>query len=230
MQELPKLVNFDLDLAKKINKRILGGIDEVGRGCLAGPLVSAIVVFDFDKLKTLYEDQEQKKIIEQINDSKKLSEKKRQMIGEWVLGISEYVHISEIPSTQIDSEGIAKATQSSFLQNYQQAKQNSSLEFTLTDAFPLREVSKDEYLNVISGDSLSFCIASASIVAKNFRDNLMTEFSKKEEFSNYSFNQHKGYGTQKHLEEISAFGISSIHRKSFEPVKSLWIKTIDNTL
>jgi len=114
-------VNFDLDLASKFNKKFIGGIDEVGRGCLAGPLVSAIVVFDFDKLKKLSEDQNQRELIEQINDSKKLNEKKRERIGEWVLGISEYVHISEIPSTQIDSEGIAKATQSAFMQNFYQA-------------------------------------------------------------------------------------------------------------
>jgi len=221
-------MNFDLDLANKFNKRFIGGIDEVGRGCLAGPLVSAIVVFDFDKLKKLSEDQNQRELIEQINDSKKLNEKKRERIGEWVLGISEYVHISEIPSTQIDSEGIAKATQSAFLQNFYQAKQYSALEFTLVDAFPLKEISKDEYLSIISGDSLSFCIASASIIAKNYRDKLMTEISNKEEFMNYTFEQHKGYGTKKHLEEINNFGVCSLHRKTFAPIKNMFDKSIDN--
>jgi ribonuclease HII len=236
------LIKFDTEIAEKFNKKFLGGIDEVGRGCLAGPLVTAIVVYDVQKLKSIIEIANQRyaglsknynlskeffkisnnieKILE-IKDSKKLTPKKRRELGEWVLEISEYVHISEISSTQIDSLGISRANALSFKDNFLSAEKNSPMDFTLTDAFKIDGVEETRFKKIISGDALSFCIASASIIAKNFRDNLMTEISKSPEYSNFSFDEHKGYGTKKHIEEIYKFGSTPIHRKTFEPIKSL---------
>lgn len=214
------LMDYELNLSQEKSIRFIGGIDEVGRGCLAGPLVTAIVVFDTEKLTEL-KDQEQIKTISQIKDSKKLTEKKREELSEFIKNYAYFFHIQETSSQTIDEINIAKSTNNSFLENFLAAKNNSQIDFVLTDAFKIKGVEESLQKSLIKGDNTSLSIAAASIIAKVYRDNLMKEHSKTEEYKIYEFEKHKGYGTAAHIEIIKRCGPSNLHRKSFEPIKSL---------
>jgi len=213
------LMNFEIKILQETGHRYVGGIDEVGRGCLAGPLVTAIVVYDLEKLKNITDTKILKKI-NQIKDSKKLLENKREEISEFIYEIAEFIHINEISNEQIDKLLISKSTSQSFLENFNNARNNGSLDFVLTDAFKIKGVEDNLQRSVIKGDNTSLSIASASIVAKVYRDNLMKKLAIEEEYKIYEFEKHKGYGTAAHLDVIKKYGISNIHRKSFEPIKS----------
>ncbi|NBO17507.1 MAG: ribonuclease HII [Proteobacteria bacterium] len=214
------LMNFELQIYQSKNHRFVGGIDEVGRGCLAGPLVTAIVVYDLEKLKNLSEVKILKKI-NQIKDSKKLLENKREELSLFIHEFADFVHINEVSNVDIDKLLISKSTNNSFLENYNQAKQKGLLDFVLTDAFKIKGVDENLQESLIKGDNTSLSIASASIVAKVYRDNLMKKLAEKDEFKIYEFEKHKGYGTAAHLDVIKKSGISTLHRKSFEPIKSM---------
>lgn len=214
-----KLLEFELNLFNKTGHRYVGGIDEVGRGCLAGPMVTAIVVYDLQKLKNLSEVKILKKI-NQIKDSKKLLEPKREELAEFIKEIAHFIHIKETSSEEIDKLLISKSTNNSFLENYQKALENG-LDFVLTDAFKIKGVEDSLQESLIKGDNTSLSIASASIVAKVYRDNLMKKLGEEEELKIYEFHKHKGYGTAAHLEILKKCGISKIHRKSFQPIKSM---------
>lgn len=213
------LMNFEIKILQETGHRYVGGIDEVGRGCLAGPLVTAIVVYDLEKLKNITDTKILKKI-NQIKDSKKLLENKREELSEFIYEIAEFIHINEISNEQIDKLLISKSTSQSFLENFNNARNNGSLDFVLTDAFKIKGVEDNLQRSVIKGDNTSLSIASASIVAKVYRDNLMKKLAIEEEYKIYEFEKHKGYGTAAHLDVIKKYGISNIHRKSFEPIKS----------
>lgn len=213
------LMNFEIKILQETGHRYVGGIDEVGRGCLAGPLVTAIVVYDLEKLKNITDTKILKKI-NQIKDSKKLLENKREELSEFIYELAEFIHISEISNEQIDKLLIAKSTNHSFLENFNNAKNNGSLDFVLTDAFKIKGVEDNLQRSIIKGDNTSLSIASASIVAKVYRDNLMKKLAIEDEYKIYEFEKHKGYGTAAHLDAIKKYGISNLHRKSFEPIKS----------
>jgi len=116
------LFNFELNLSKNKNYNLIGGIDEVGRGCLAGPLVTAIVVIDVSKINQKRDESEFFETIEQIKDSKKLSEKKRNSLSDFIKNkLATFFHIHEITNNDIDKLGISKATNQSFLTNYMEA-------------------------------------------------------------------------------------------------------------
>lgn len=214
------LMNFELQAYQNNNHRYIGGIDEVGRGCLAGPLVTAIVVYDMEKLKNLTETKILKKI-NQIKDSKKLLENKREELSEFIHEIATFIHIHETSNTEIDKLLISKSTNNSFLENFNQAKNSGFLDFVYTDAFKIKGVEEGIQHSLIKGDNTSLSIASASIVAKVYRDNLMKKLAEIEEYKVYEFEKHKGYGTAAHLDAIKKCGISSLHRKSFEPIKGM---------
>lgn len=215
------LLNFEQKISNEKNFNIIGGIDEVGRGCLAGPLVTAIVVINLSKINQRYDENGFFEMIEQIKDSKKLTEKKRRFLSEFIKKeMAIFYNIQEITNNDIDILGISKATNLAFLSNYNEAIKKIPLEYLITDAFSIKEVSKDKQLQLVKGDNTSLCVASASIIAKVYRDELMERYEKENAFQAFSFSSHKGYGTAKHLEEIKNFGISSLHRKSFEPIKS----------
>jgi ribonuclease HII len=215
------LVDFELKVFRERGHRFIGGIDEVGRGCLAGPLVTAIVVYDMEKMAEIFLNQELSKKISEIKDSKKLTEKKREELTEFIKNIASFFHIQETTNNDIDTLGIAQATNLSFLENFNQAKNNSKIDFVFTDAFRIKNLDNNLQDNLIKGDSTSLAIASASIMAKVYRDNLMKEIAKESDFQMYQFENHKGYGTSLHLEMLKKHGPSSIHRKSFEPIKSM---------
>ena len=186
----------------------VAGVDEVGRGPLAGPVVSAAVVLPPD----LTGDEEW---LKGINDSKRLSHSKREFIFDIIYENALAVDVGLEISSVIDSIGILPATISSMVT----ALHNLVVqpEFVLFDFIPLKEC---EYLyrTVVKGDSKSYSIAAASIVAKVTRDRIMEEADLL--YPGYSFATHKGYGTAKHLEAIESLGPCDIHRRSFAPIKS----------
>lgn len=190
----------------KLGYQYIAGIDEAGRGPLAGPVVAACVIFPKDV------------VLKHVNDSKKLSPKKRELaleeIKEKALSIS--IGISSVED--IDQINILRATKQAMLSSINGVKVTPDL--ILIDAVGLD--TKFESISIIKGDQLSYSIAAASIVAKTTRDMYMTQMD--ELYPNYGFNQHKGYGTKKHIEAIYEYGVTPIHRKTFEPIKSILLK------
>ena len=192
--------------SKNINN--ICGIDEVGRGCLAGPVYSAAVVLD---QKTNFGSKD----FNQINDSKKLSEKKREKLFDYIIDISKF-GIGICTVEEIDHLGIQEAVKVSMKRAVE------SLEIQ-PDHLLIDNMKLDldiPQTSIIKGDQISKSISSASIIAKVSRDNLM-----KNQISNnypmYKFEKNKGYGTKEHMDAIKTFGITKQHRKSFEPIKSM---------
>ena len=188
-----------LDYEKKYNGKIIAGIDEAGRGPLAGPVVCACVVMPLD------ED----KIIEGINDSKKLSEKKRNELEAKIKEVALAYSVVEIDERTIDEINILNATKLGMKKALE--KLNVRPDIVLIDAVKIdSDIMQD---SIIKGDALSYNIASASILAKVHRDRLMTDLDKK--YPEYSFAKHKGYGTKIHIEMLKKYGKCPIHRESF---------------
>ena len=174
------------------------GCDEAGRGPLAGPVVVASVIMPLDD------------IIDGINDSKKLSEKKREELYDKIISKAKAFKVSIISEKVIDEINILNATK----KGMEEAINNLSIEpdFALVDAVKGLKLNC-EYLPLIKGDYLSYSIGCASILAKVTRDKLMKEMSKK--YPNYEFDKHKGYGTKQHIELLKRYGKCEIHRDSF---------------
>lgn len=208
------MFSYEQDLLKK-GIRFVAGVDEVGRGCLAGPMVVGCVVYDLTKVIEL-KSRPESSWINDIKDSKKLSPKKREALTERIKAIAKKYSLFCISKDQLDKNGISWAEKFGFAQA---VKEVGSFDFALTDAFPIPTLMKSMQTNIVGGDNKSVAIASASILAKVFRDNLMIEQSRL--YPQYFFEKHKGYGTKLHIETIKKYGICDIHRKSFEPIKSL---------
>ena len=176
----------------------VAGVDEAGRGPLAGPVVAAAVMFRPGDW------------IDGVDDSKKLSPSQRevmfQLIRERALGIG----IASVSHTVIDKVNILKATMRAMAQAV--SKLHPSPRHLLVDG-PRYDTKTIPYTPIVDGDAKCFSIAAASIVAKVTRDRLMAEFDKK--FPQYGFAQHKGYATQEHRDAILRFGPCEIHRRSF---------------
>jgi ribonuclease HII len=177
----------------------VAGIDEVGRGAFAGPVVSAAVILPQDFPLDLG-----------IHDSKLLKKVKREYLAEVIREKATAYTIQEISVETINLVGVGKATQQSF------AKCTDALtawDHILMDAFYIDTIEKAKQTPIIKGDQKSLSIAAASIIAKVYRDGLMKELA--EEFPEYGFETHVGYGTSKHREAIRLFGISKHHRTVF---------------
>ena len=179
------------------------GVDEVGRGPLAGPVVAAAVSF------------EQGGQIPFVDDSKKLTERKRELLYDKILSVPDVKYgIVEVSPEEIDRVNILKATH---LAMARASKMIEDAEFALIDGLPVPGF----YLPseaIVKGDSKSASIAAASILAKVYRDRLMVKYS--EEYPGYGFEKHKGYGTKLHLEALKKYGPCPIHRMSFAPVRA----------
>jgi ribonuclease HII len=185
----------------KIGHRYIAGVDEAGRGPLAGPVVVAAVI-----LPNNYNNQE-------INDSKKLSEKKRnELYGEIIKNALAY-KIIIIDEPTIDKLNIYQASKLGMINAIKGLKH--PVDLVLSDAMPIGEL-KVEVVSIIKGDAKSISIAAASILAKVTRDQLMLELHKK--YPQYGFDKHKGYPTKNHLKAIEKFGITKSHRLSYKPV------------
>ncbi len=176
----------------------IGGIDEVGRGCLFGEVVSAMVVLP----KGL--------VIDGINDSKKLSEKKREELNKIILDNALSVTYGIINPNVIDSVNIKNATIMAMEEAIKGAK--CKVDFLLIDAEKLPNVEMPK-LSLIKGDEKSISIGAASICAKVYRDNLMKKYH--EIYPQYDLLSNKGYGTKKHTEALLKHGATELHRKSF---------------
>ena len=196
--------SFDTGLAKGAS--FFGGVDEVGRGPLAGPVVTACVVLpeNFDVIG--------------IDDSKKLSEKKREELYEQIISGCLAYGIGSADNETIDRINILEATKKAMKEAINAADESlkskgyPGLEHVLIDAVKLEGLSVGQS-SIVKGDANSLSIAAASIVAKVTRDRLMVDYSKN--YPHYAFEKNKGYGTAAHYEGIKAHGICPIHRRSF---------------
>lgn len=179
-------------------KFIIAGMDEVGRGPLAGPVCVACVIMPLDD------------IIEGIDDSKKISEKKRELFAEQIKEKSIAYSIEMVDEQVIDQINILEATKLCM----KRAIENLTLrpDVVLVDAISKLDVNV-EIRGIIKGDALSYSIGCASILAKVTRDNYMVELSKK--YPEYGFEKHKGYGTKVHIEALKEIGPCEHHRLSF---------------
>ncbi len=185
--------------------RYIAGIDEAGRGALAGPVLAAAVILpgniDFPWLS-------------QVKDSKQLSPAKRQLLFHHIHEIAVAIGVGLASSEVIDTQGIIKATQLAMKLAIDQL--SPPAETLLIDYMHLPEV-KLPQKGITNGDSLCFSIACASIIAKVTRDQLMIELDRA--YPGYGLAHHKGYGTREHLAHLCQLGASPIHRQSFKPVK-----------
>ena len=188
--------------------RYIGGVDEVGRGPLAGPVTAACVVLpeDFDVLG--------------VDDSKKLSEKKREELFDKIkekalavgIGMCDNRVIDEINILEATKKAMAEAIARADRQLTEKGLSDEGVEHLLIDAVSLKDVDTPQ-TSIIKGDAQSLSIAAASIVAKVTRDRLMAEYHRQYPF--YGFDSNKGYGTKAHYEGIDKYGITPIHRKTF---------------
>jgi len=190
-------------LENELNKqgyKLIAGMDEAGRGPLAGRVYSAMVIMPL----------EQDKIIEEVNDSKKLTPKKRDELYDKIINTALAYSICYVNEEVIDEINILEATKLSM--NSCLAQINLKPDFVLVD-YVANLMLERPFRCVVKGDATSYNIACASILAKVARDRYMTDVSK--EYPNYCFDKHKGYGTKLHYDMIRKFGISKVHRKSF---------------
>ena len=186
-------------------KEVVVGLDEAGRGPIAGPLVIGICVFP-----PFYDNYD-------INDSKQLSDKKRRELFEVIKRDAVYYNYEVVSIEEVDQYNIYAATQLGM----ERALKRMTLEAEaiLTDAMPLPHIDKNIPLEaIIKGDSKSVTIAAASIIAKVTRDDMMIELDKL--YPNYNLKQNKGYCTPEHMRLLKEHGISEVHRKTYEPVVS----------
>lgn len=180
----------------------IAGVDEVGRGCLAGCVVAAAVILDFSK-----------PIPEGLNDSKKLPAKKRESLDSQIKENALSYAIAQVEADEIDEINILEATKKAMRLAIE--KLNPSADFLLIDAVQLKTLFIPQKA-IIHGDAISASIAAASIIAKNYRDNLMQELDKI--YPEYGFAKHVGYGTKAHFAALREHGACEIHRKSFRGV------------
>lgn len=198
-----------LDLEKKLWKRgyrYVCGLDEVGRGSFAGPVVVGAVVFSPSC-----------SLPEGIADSKLLKPRKREQLAEDIKKCATCWSVAKVGVSVINKVGIGKATQVALRKVVRHLKMRP--DFVLMDAFYIRHLNKKRQQPVKDGDKLCTSIASASIIAKVYRDKLMKRLHKK--YPQYGFAKHKGYGTKVHQEAIKKYGLCKVHRMSFNLSKFL---------
>jgi len=196
------LYMYENELYNK-NINFIGGVDEVGRGPLVGPVVSACVVLPKNF------------VLKGLTDSKKLTEKKRVEFYDYIMKNALAVGIGIIYEETIDEVNIYEATKLSMYDAIKKVRKQINLEHVLIDAMKLDLDIPST--SIIKGDSKSISIAAASVVAKVTRDNMMYELDLK--YPMYDFKNNKGYPTKKHVEAIYKYGIIKEHRKTYSPVK-----------
>lgn len=205
-------MNIDLyEIEKKLHEqgyRHIAGTDEAGRGPMAGPLVAAAVILPADL------------IIDGLDDSKKLTPKKRDELYDIITKTAVEYQIVIVDVDDVDSFNVYQASKKAMMScicNFE-----TKVDYILTDAMKLNLPIK--CMDIIKGDSKSAAIAAASIIAKVTRDRYMEEIDKL--YPEYGFKSHKGYVTKMHLERLERFGPSPIHRKTFEPVRKVMMQQL----
>lgn len=190
-----KLYDFD----KKYKCKYIAGVDEVGRGPLAGPIVSAAVILDLEKL------------IYYINDSKKINDVKRSELSNIIKSCAIDYNIAEISNSDIDKKGIGYCNNEVFIKALEGL--NTTPDIIFTDGYAIKNWSGPYNEYVIKGDLKSASIACASIIAKVYRDDLMKRYAL--DYPSYGLQKNVGYGTGEHISAIKEYGGTPIHRKSF---------------
>ena len=185
-------------------RAFIAGVDEVGRGPLAGPVVTAAVIL------------KQGHIPEGLNDSKKLTEKRREILFEEIFASAE-VAISSVSAEQIDQMNIRAATLYAMVEAVEALNQQPS--FVLIDGRDIPPALKQSAKAIIKGDAHSLSIAAASIIAKVTRDRMMVRANSY--YPGYHFDRHKGYGSKAHRDAIAKLGPCPLHRRSFQPIKGM---------
>ena len=203
---------MNVDLYKYENElydkgiKYIGGVDEVGRGPLIGDVVAACVVLPRD----FY--------LEGLTDSKKLSEKKRDIFYDYIINNCLAYGIGHVSPKEIDEINIYEASRKAMLMAISEVRKKISLEHVLVDAMPLTSLDISS-TSIIKGDAKSVSIAAASVIAKVTRDRMMYQLDKK--YPMYGFGSHKGYPTKKHIEAINKYGLIDGYRKTYGPVKKV---------
>ena len=201
------LLAYEKELYKE-GYEFIAGTDEAGRGPLAGPVVAAAVILPKNT------------IITGVNDSKQLTEKKRNELFDIINEKALAVGVSFIDNKKIDEINILEASRLAMMEAIKKLKIKA--QYVLSDAMPMNiDVPVKP---IIKGDALSESIAAASIIAKVTRDRYMDEMDKL--YPEYGFKKHKGYPTKDHIEAIKKYGITDIHRKTFKPIKTMLIEQI----
>lgn len=208
LERLKEIKKIENDLYEKGIKSI-AGIDEAGRGPLAGPVVVACVIMPKESM------------IEGVNDSKKVSEKKREKLYEEITKEAIAYGVGIISQEEIDRINILNATKEGLTlaikemeKNLKERKKNfEKPEIILVDALTKIDTDGISYRSIIKGDAKSYSIAAASIIAKVTRDRIMRQWN--EVYPVYGFEKHKGYGTAMHINAIKEYGLCPLHRRSF---------------
>lgn len=198
------LYQYEHDLWKQ-GKNYVGGTDEVGRGPLIGPVVTACVVLPHDFS------------LPGLTDSKKLSEKKREQYYDYILEHAIAVEIGMDSPERIDEINIYQASKEAMEKAIEKVRKKVPLDVVLTDAMPMEL--DIPVIPIVKGGAKSITIAAASVVAKVTRDRMMIELDQK--YPLYGFKNHKGYPTKKHLEAIKTYGLIDGYRRTYGPVKEL---------
>jgi ribonuclease HII len=197
LKELKKIEN-DLYINDK-NLKYICGIDEAGRGPLAGPVVVASVIMPKDSM------------IEYVNDSKKVSEKRREELYETIIKEAIAYGVGIVDENTIDEINILNATKEGVTASIKELKVKPDL--IIVDALKGIDTLQIPYMSIIKGDAKCYSISAASIIAKVTRDRIMRKYD--EIYPEYGFAKHKGYGTAMHIQKIKEIGSCPIHRKTF---------------
>lgn len=202
-ERIEKMKSYEQQ-AYQYGYKYIAGIDEVGRGPLAGPVAAAAVILPED----FY--------LAGVNDSKKISEKKRLQLVEQIKEKAVSWAVAMVSPQYIDRENILNSTLEAMRMAVQELRPRP--DFLLIDAVKIPDIDVKQY-SIIKGDSLSISIACASIIAKVERDRVMQAYDLI--YPGYGMAKHKGYGTRQHIEAIHKQGPCPIHRRTFEPIKSI---------
>ena len=208
LERLQEIRKIEENLYQKGIRNICG-IDEAGRGPLAGPVVVASVIMQKDSM------------IEGVNDSKKIAEKKREMLYEKIITEAIAYGVGIVEQKEIDEMNILNATKAGLTLSIkelekdlqQKEREIQKPDIILVDALTNIDTDGIQYQSIIKGDAKSYSIAAASIIAKVTRDRIMRQWD--EVYPEYGFSKHKGYGTASHIAAIKQYGLCPIHRKSF---------------
>ncbi len=182
--------------------KLVAGIDEVGRGCLAGPVVAGVVVVSGDE-----------QYLPGVRDSKQMTKLQREKLFDVIIGKVADYGIGEASAVEIDEFGLSRAAKLAMERAYEQLRERP--EITIVDGeFIVSPNIKS--LKINDGDAKHYVVSAASVIAKVYRDRMMYDLAKK--YDCYGFEKHVGYGTAAHLAAIAKFGVCEIHRRSFAPV------------
>ena len=198
-ERLTRLKEFEKNLYNKENYEYIAGIDEAGRGPLAGPVVVAIAIMPKDSF------------IEGVNDSKKITESKREKLYEEITNQAIDWSVGIVNEDEIDQINILNATKKALTMAISKLKTKPNI--IIVDALEKIDTQGIPYISMVKGDAKVYSIAAASIIAKVTRDRIIKEYD--EVYPQYGFASHKGYGTAKHIQAIKEYGPCKIHRKTF---------------